>query len=138
MILDIWFAIGGILGAIIRRYRARDEGDAIRLYVVDGAVAALGGPLLSWVASSIGLGADLFATLATNPIRAVAVGAIPAYVGLDLLTMTSERWRGKPSTEAVKQIVESAKPTPAAAKEIAAVATQAGQDTKAEADGAKP
>lgn len=126
MILDAWFALGGAIGAVIRRYRSKDEGNELRLYIVDVAVAALGGPLLSWLASSVGIGEDLLATLNSNPLRAVAVGVIPAYVGLDLLTLTSERWRGKPSTEAVKQIVESAKPTPAAAREIAATATQAG------------
>lgn len=124
MVLDLWFALGGILGAVIRRWKAKDEGNEWRLYAVDCAVAALGGPLLSWAASAVGFGQDLLATLATNPVRAVAVGAIPAYVGLDLLTLTSERWRGKPSTEAVKEIVASAKPNPQEAREIVA-ATQA-------------
>lgn len=130
MILDLYFAIGGILGAIIRRYRAKDEGNAIRLYIADGVVAALGGPLLTWAASAMGLGTDLFATLATNPVRAIAVGAIPAYVGLDLLTMTSERWRGRPDVEAVKHIVESAKPTPAEAQAIAVTAVAASSEKK--------
>lgn len=120
MILDLWFALGGIIGAVIRRAKAKDEANDWHRYAVDCAIAAIGGPLLSWAASWIGVAEDLLATLATNPVRAVAVGVIPAYVGLDLLTMTSERWRGKPTTEAVKELVVAAKPSPAAASEIIA------------------
>lgn len=128
MILDLWFGLGGVLGALIRRYRAKDEGNEVRLYVVDAVVAFLGGPLLSWAASSVGIGQDLLATLNTNPVRAIAVGAIPAYVGLDLLTMTSERWRGKPSAANVKEIVVASKPSMREAQAISAVATKAAVD----------
>jgi hypothetical protein len=96
MTLDGWFTVGGILGAILRRWRATDEGNAWRLYVLDAAVAALGGPLLAAFGTSTGLiPEDAWRALTSTPLRAIALGAIPAYMGLDLLTLTSARWRGQ-------------------------------------------
>jgi hypothetical protein len=95
MALDVWFMLGGILGALIRRWRATDEASDWRRYVLDAALAALGGPLLASLGTSTGwIPEDAWRALTSTPLRAIALGAIPAYMGLDLLTLSSARWRG--------------------------------------------
>lgn len=101
MILDVWFAVGGILGAIVRRWRATDEASDWTRYGADAAVAALGGPLLSMIGVQLGLiDQATIDGLTANWVRAIAIGAVPAFAGLELLTSFSARWAGKPTPPA--------------------------------------
>lgn len=86
---DLYLLIGGMLGAFIRRLTNKDEPTWSRQMVTDVvvsgaamvAVNALGLIPPEWVQAAL-----------ANPIRAIAVSAIPGIAGIDLLRNLAERW----------------------------------------------
>lgn len=86
---DVYLAVGGMLGAFIRRLTNKDEPTWSRQLLTD---IIIGGAAMVAVNAAGLVPAEWVAAATSNPIRAVALSAIPGIAGIDLLRNLAERW----------------------------------------------